>query len=317
MLEQLKTDVSTIATPAGRVVGSDAHRNARRFIERRCGMLGLSGYDDGRMELPYSVNGTEFCNIVGVLPGSDAGTDPILIAAHYDTCGVQPGADDNAAAVSILLSMIEPLRAAKLTRSVIFAFPDAEEPPNFLGEAMGSTRWYHDQRQNDVHCAIVLDLVGHDVPVPGLADVIFMTGMESDPGFEPVFRSVEPEGIRIVPALTRYIGDLSDYHAFRIDRRPYLFFSCGRWEHYHATTDTPDRLNYEKMAALSKHLTALVVRLDSTLLSGPFEGYDTTATEIEYMSRHMRPTLESLGIELTSREDVDALVGRLLGLFSL
>jgi hypothetical protein len=32
-----------------------------------------------------------------------------------------------------------------------------------------------------VHCAIVMDLVGHDVPVLGMEDLVFLTGTESDP----------------------------------------------------------------------------------------------------------------------------------------
>ena len=44
---------------------------------------------------------------------------------------------------------------------------------------MGSIRFYEDQRREEIHCAILLDLVGHDVPVPGLEDLLFITGMES------------------------------------------------------------------------------------------------------------------------------------------
>ena len=40
---------------------------------------------------------------------------------------------------------------------------------------------------------------------------------------------------------------MGDHGVFRRNDVPYLFFSCGRWEHYHQPSDTPDRLNYEKM----------------------------------------------------------------------
>lgn len=317
MNSQLRNDVEAIATDQGRTVGTAGHRAAREYLVARCRDLGLIGYSDGELELPYQRSGVDFCNVVGVLPGSEPTLAPILLGAHYDTFGMQPGADDNAAAVAIMLSMVEPLRWRKLRRPVVFAFFDAEEPPHFLSEAMGSIRWYEDQRRGDVHCAVVLDLVGHDIPAPGLSDLVFMTGMESDPGLEEVFRAVQPDGIRIVPSLTRYVGDLSDYYAFRNDQRPYLFFSCGHWEHYHKQTDTADRLIYDKMSALSTHLSSLVTRLDKTELAGPFEGYDTTATEIELLTRHFAPILEASDISLNTREDVDRFVLDLKRVFGL
>ncbi|HIO02789.1 MAG TPA: M28 family peptidase, partial [Alphaproteobacteria bacterium] len=51
--------------------------------------------------------------------------------AHYDTCDSLPGADDNAAAVPVLLEVAAQMADETLERSVILAFFDAEEPPHF------------------------------------------------------------------------------------------------------------------------------------------------------------------------------------------
>ena len=40
---------------------------------------------------------------------------------------------------------------------------------------MGSIRFFEDQRFSDIHCAVIMDLVKHDVPVPGLEDVRIIT----------------------------------------------------------------------------------------------------------------------------------------------
>ena len=65
---------------------------------------------------------------------------------------------------------------------------------------MGSIRFYEDQRRKPINFAVVRDLVGHDVPIPGLEDLLFLTGMESDPGLATVVRETEPSsGVRIVP----------------------------------------------------------------------------------------------------------------------
>ena len=222
----------------------------------------------------------------------------MLIGAHYDTCGEMPGADDNAAAVAILLSVAATLSSAPGERPVIVAFFDAEEPPNFLSPEMGSTRFYEDQLKEEIHCAIVMDLVGHDLQIPGLEDLLFVTGVESDPGLESVFLASQPDTrLRVVPTLNAYVGDMSDHHVFRINRKPYLFLTCGRWRHYHAETDTPDRLNYSKMEAIADYVLALVEQVSAQKLHGPFEGYDTLGTELDALSGYVLPGLRKLGLE--------------------
>ena len=39
---------------------------------------------------------------------------------------------------------------------------------------------FEDQQISDIHCAVITDLVEHNVPVPGLVDVLFITGTETD-----------------------------------------------------------------------------------------------------------------------------------------
>ena len=59
----------------------------------------------------------------------------MLLGAHYDTCDSLPGADDNAAAVAVLLDVAAQMPHETLERSVMLAFFDAEEPPHFLSLA--------------------------------------------------------------------------------------------------------------------------------------------------------------------------------------
>ena len=209
-------------------------------------------YDSGSFRLEYAVNGERFVNLIGQLPGRDASLPPVIVGAHYDTCGDVPGADDNAAAVAATLAAAERRQGQSQDRSIVFAFFDAEEPPHFHQESMGSIRFYHDQRTGPIHAAVVMDLVGHDVPVPGIEDLLFITGIESDPDLQQLLIDTEPKRrLRIAATVNSYVGDLSDHHVFRLNRVPYLFLTCGRWDHYHQTTDTPDRHNYIKLAAVA------------------------------------------------------------------
>jgi hypothetical protein len=174
---------------------------------------------------------------------------------------------------------------------------------------MGSTYFYTHQRREPIHCAIVLDLVGHDVPVSGIEDALFILGMESDPGLEGVVRTCEPaRGLHTIATLNRYVGDMSDHHIFRTHRRPYLFLTCGQWEHFHLPSDTPEKLNYEKMGRIRDYVIEVTRAAAGAALEGPFEGYDSTETELYFLRKHGGAIAAALGIDLQGRSDIEVLV---------
>jgi hypothetical protein len=153
----------------------------------------------------------------------------------------------------------------------------------------------------------------------GFEDLLFITGMESHSELENVIKeTAETDGVRIVPVHNDYVGDLSDHHIFRVNDVPYFFLSCGRWEHYHMPTDTPDKLNYAKMGAMADYLFNLAVRCDAADFSQGLSEYDSTPTELEYMNRVFSQLLQMYGIsEPQSREDMDQVVIRLKGAYGL
>ncbi len=318
-MDTLKNDVLSLTSHGERQVGSEGHRAARDYLMDRMTELGIRPYRDDSYELPYGGFGTRFVNLIGRIQGSAKDRDPILLGAHYDTCGPIPGADDNASAVAIVLAVVEQLRSMSLDRDLIIAFFDAEEPPYFMTDAMGSIYFFSRQRTEEIACAVILDLVGHDVPIPGFEDLLFITGMESHSALENVIKSTpENNRVRIVPALNSYVGDMSDHHIFRINDVPYLFLSCGRWEHYHMPTDTPEKLNYEKMGAIADYLVNLVVSCGGADFSQGLTDYDSTPTELHYMNTVFAELFQMYGIgKLQSREDIDRVVRIMTGTFGL
>jgi len=316
----LTEDIDALAKHIGREAGSEGHMQARKYLVDRLRSLGLEPYDLGAYELPYSAVGLDFTNIVALIPGTDRDLSPLLLGAHYDTCGSHPGADDNAAAVSILLGAAESLQGGDRERSVVIAFFDAEEPPYFRQPSMGSIRFYEDQMTGPVHTAVIMDLVGHDVPAPGLEDLLFILGAESDSSLEDVVRVSEPDsGLRTVPTLNRYACDLSDHHIFRKNGCPYLFLTCGHWEHYHAATDTPEKLNIEKIKNIQSYLKTLAERLCVSEPIGSSTSDSTLETEIYFLEKNIMPTLRQLGLakSLETRKDVDQIVMTLISQFGL
>lgn len=323
----LKSDTYELCQPEGRLVGSPGHITAERFVARRLADIGCTPYSGDCFALPYQCYGTDFTNFVGVVPGRDRALPPLLVGAHYDSAIAAPCADDNGAAVAICLALGKLAKdAGGFNRDLIVAIFDAEEPPYFQTGAMGSNRFHEDQLdERGVHSAMIYDLVGHDVqlpgidlPVPELSGLTFVTGAESHPELPDLIEATPlPSELKLIATLNRYVGDMSDHGVFRKNGTPYLFFSCGRWEHYHEPTDTPDRLNYDKMAWLTELSSALLRKIDEA----PMHEEATHEDTADFEGRTFQRTLGEaypfacrwFGVDaIEQRRDVDLVASKLL-----
>lgn len=344
--QNLAADVAALALPQGRLVGTAGHEIARNYLIGRMAEVGLEPYQGDSFDLPYT-GSCDFHNLIGVVRGRATGTAPVLIGAHYDSALDAPCADDNAAAVAIALAAAERLRAAPPARDVLVALFDAEEAPFYWTREMGSVRFYREHcPATGFHAAVVLDLVGHDVslplPVSGparerIANLLFMTGAESHPRLADVVRRApRPPELPLVATLNRNVGkleamvaesagehrDLSDHHIFRLHGVPYLFLSCGQWAHYHQPTDTPERLNYAKMALICEFLVGLLDTLSEEELSTHYAGgeFDTVALELALLAEAFGPAIsilqQAIGLpRLATRGDLDTLARRVQRFF--
>ena len=83
-------------------------------------------------------------------------------------------------------------------------------------------------------------------------------------------------------------------------------------------TDTPEKLNYEKMGAIAAYLVNLVASCDSADFSQGRTDYDSTPTELHYMNAVFAELFRMYGIgKLQSREDIDRVVRMMTGTFGL
>jgi hypothetical protein len=316
----LKADVYELCQPEGRMVETPGHVVAEQFVARRLEEIGLLPYHGGDFALPYEWDGIAFTNFAGVVPGRDRSLAPLLIGAHYDSAIPAPSADDNGAAVAICLALGDlAVKQSGFERDLIVAIFDAEEPPYFQGPPMGSIRFAKDQLDDrGVHLAMIYDLVGHDVPMALFKDLLFVTGAESHPELPELLRGIAlPAKLRLIATLNRYVGDMSDHGVFRKSGVPYVFFSCGRWKHYHEPTDTPDRLNYAKMANITRLSFDVLLRADEAPLESSVGAEDPVAFEAETFRRSAGRFFPLLcrwaGVkDLNRRESIDALAAKLL-----
>ena len=245
---------------AGRAPGTPGGLAARRIV-----MDALRGAGLTPVEQTIAVG----ANVLATLPGT---TDRwVMVAAHYDHLGkngrdIYRGADDNAAAVAILIDVARALAREKLKRGVIFAAFDAEEPPHFLQNTMGSHEWVRRPTVplDQLDLMICMDLVGHAVGPTGtpedVSQTLFALGAERSVGtsaqVDALSRAVP--GVVVRRADAEIIPPLSDYDAFWRQEIPFLFLSCAHGRHYHTPQDTPAWLDWAKMEATARWLERFV-----------------------------------------------------------
>ena len=85
---------------------------------------------------PYQVNGKTYKNVIAVF--GEKARETVVVGAHYDVCGDQDGADDNATGVVGLLELAKLLNGKALNHRVELVAYTLEEPPYFRSENMGS-----------------------------------------------------------------------------------------------------------------------------------------------------------------------------------
>ncbi|MBG1265406.1 M28 family peptidase [Nostoc sp. WHI] len=100
---------------------------------------------------------SEGVNIFAERVGTSIASGAILVAAHYDTVALSPGADDNASGVAVVLEVARLLGSRTTPRTLQLAFFDQEEAGLLGSQAFVSKA----PRLQNLHGAIVMDMVGY------------------------------------------------------------------------------------------------------------------------------------------------------------
>ena len=109
----------------------------------------------------YQVNGKTYKNVICSFGMEHS--KRIIVGAHYDVCGEQEGADDNASGVVGLMEIARQLKGQKLNHRIDLVAYSLEEPPYFRTEHMGS--YIHAKsladNQVDVYGMIAVEMIGY------------------------------------------------------------------------------------------------------------------------------------------------------------
>jgi len=233
-------------------------------------------------EQPYEVNGNIYRNVTAMF-GPDI-KERIVVGAHYDTAGEQPGADDNASGVAGLIELASLLGNTALPVGVELVAFTLEESAYFRTDEMGSAIHAATLKKQDIPVRVMfsLEMIGYftdaphsqSFPVPILAafypsqgNFIAVVG-KLDQGLvvrrvKQAMRHTSPLPVYSINAPRFVPGvDFSDhrnyweagYHAVMITDTAFY-----RNKNYHTVQDTPDTLDYQRMAMVVQGVYAAVL----------------------------------------------------------
>lgn len=134
----------------------DQLNNCAEFI-----FTDFSDYADTVFYQSYQVRGLTYKNVIARF--NQKAPKKLVIGAHYDVCGNQEGADDNASGIVGLLELARLLKGQSLPKCIELVAYTLEEPPYFRTEYMGS--FIHAKSLKDANTEVVgmicLEMIGY------------------------------------------------------------------------------------------------------------------------------------------------------------
>jgi Zn-dependent M28 family amino/carboxypeptidase len=281
---ELARDVGELAGKIGErsFAEPESLSRAAAFVESE---LRSSGARVARQS--YFAEGQEFCNIEATVDGGARAGEVVVVGAHYDSVMSCPGANDNASGVAALLALARRLARSRPAATIRFVAFANEEPPFFQQPGMGSLVYARRcrERGDAVVAMLSLETMGcfddaegsqrYPPPLgflyPSRGDFIAFVG---DFGSRALVRRAVaafraraefPSEGAALPAAIPQVG-WSDHWSFRQQGYPAIMVTDTapfRYPHYHRLLDTPDKVDYDRLARVVRGLAALIVELSS------------------------------------------------------
>jgi len=280
--EELRADVQKLAGEIGeRNMWHYPQLNtAADFIEDSFSRAGLRPRRDS-----YEMQGQACHNIEAEIPG--VRPEVLLIGAHYDSVFGSPGANDNGTGMAATLALARRFAGRKPQHTLRFVAFVNEEPPYFLSDEMGSFIYASrcKARGDRISTMISLETIGYfsdaphsqTYPSPGLGMfypkvgnfIGFVSNVHSRALLRRVialFRKhakIPSEGA----ALPAFIPGVSwsDQWSFWRHGYPGIMVTDTapfRYPYYHSSSDTPDKLDYDRFTLVVSGMEKVIEDLD-------------------------------------------------------
>jgi hypothetical protein len=272
----------TSLEPARNYQNIDSLDKAAAYIKKEFESSGAEAYNQ-----TWTAWGNEYKNIITTF--NKGKKRKLVVGAHYDVAGDQPGADDNASAVAGLLELVRLIynEQPPLDYEIEFVAYNLEEPPFFGSHSMGSyvhAKALHDNKV-DVIGMICLEMIGYfsDEPnsqpfpspelakhYPHIANFIIVVGIEKYNAFNTKVHKLMSNGSAIDVQVIHFpdgngLAGLSDQRSYWKFGYPALMINDTafiRNPNYHNKNDTIDTLDFEKMTAVVDSTYKAIINLE-------------------------------------------------------
>jgi hypothetical protein len=256
-------------------------QKARDFIATA---LNEAGYQVERQS--YEMDGRIYENLIAELHGVGKQDEIVVVGAHYDTVPGSPGANDNGSGVAALLAIARRFAGSAPGRTLrLVAFVN-EEPFHFKSSQMGSHVYAKrcKERGEKIVAMLSLETIGYycdapgsqAFPIPGLSAIYPDTGnfiaFVGNLGSAELVRKAvgtfrkhaefPSEGAALPEAVPG--AGWSDHWSFWQMGYPAIMVTDTapfRYPHYHSAEDTPDKIDYERMARVVGGLLPVIREL--------------------------------------------------------
>lgn len=275
----LKRHVTTLA-------GEIGERNVFRpqQLRRAADYLRGAWRDAGQTvhEHTYALDGTQWANLEAVVPGTTRATEIVIVGAHYDSVAGSPGANDNGSGVAAVLELSRLFARERPARTIRFVAFVNEEPPFFPFGEMGSRVYARAARArgDDIRAMLSLETIGYYSDEPGSQRyppffrwfypdrgnfIGFVANFSSRALMRnavAAFRAASDFPVEHVATFGWIPGvDWSDHRSFWQQDYPAIMVTdtaLYRYPYYHSAQDTPDKVDYERLARVTEGLRAVV-----------------------------------------------------------
>ncbi|HTL28140.1 MAG TPA: M28 family peptidase [Tepidisphaeraceae bacterium] len=284
--DRLRGHVEMLANEIGPRHVHQAHalEQAARYIETQFGAAGLQPAAQ-----TYTASAIPVRNIEVEIRGTDRPDEILILGAHYDSVPDCPAANDNASGIAGTLELARLFASKKPTRTMRFVAWVNEEPPFFQTDLMGSRVYSRRcrERNENIIAMITLETIGcfldapgsQTYPVPGLRLMLPTVGnfiaVVGNLGSRKLVRTcvdvlkretnLPIEG-QALPSMIPGIG-WSDHWSFWQEGYAAVMFTDTapfRYVHYHQPTDTPDKIDFDRMTQVVLGAEKVLQHLDQS-----------------------------------------------------
>ncbi len=277
LAERLKAHVVAVASVPHNTDYPQALEAAAVYIEQQVAAL---GYRVERQE--FDALGVKVRNIHFAIGKSGPARPAFVVGAHYDSARIAPGANDNGSGTAALIELARLLKGFEPKRQYVRAvFFVNEERPHFGEETMGSFQFAKLLAAREpISGMISIETIGAYFDAPGTqkfpvplnliyrdkADFITFVGMPR--GRELVHRALgsfrQHTAFPSIGGISHsFIPGIawSDHASFDDIGVPAIMITdtaLFRYAHYHKATDTPDKLDYGRIARVTKGIERML-----------------------------------------------------------